>query len=526
MVLCIAQIRHYRSASKYLCFTLYTGFNGAVYCTDPTLQIGKLYMKELVTYIERVSRTKTCNLWKKDDILKNLPLPLRDAVTPIAWQKCYTVFGALTVMCCSSGYSLGSCNWIIHSDYEKICYVSATSTLTTHPKPIDQAPLRHSNVMIFSSLTQTPLTNPDSMIGEFCVNAAVTIKNGGNVLVPCNPSGVTYDLFECLSGHLDSCGLSTVPLYFISPVADSTLAYSNIFGECLGRLKHFNNIHDLQQDFKCPCIVFTGHPSLRLGDAIHFIELWGKSATNTIIFTEPDYPYLDALGPFQPLQMRVCYCPIDTSLSFSQANKLIRDLRPQHLVVPETYITPPPSVTQRPDLELSPITYKQGEVITLPVKRKYECIEIDPKLASSLDPVEIKPGSAVSMVNASLVVKDNKYILEPLPPADVEGKPFKPRPYIYGSLNTKAFVDTLSKQGISDIKVEDRDEGCIIHLVVKSAKIQKCQTDREIIYFCRFQPKEDILIQVEQGSTHIMCGGDETLRIKIRDSLLQCLQKL
>ncbi|XP_052813057.1 integrator complex subunit 9-like isoform X2 [Mya arenaria] len=531
--------------------TLYTGFNGAVYCTDPTLQIGKLYMKELVTYIERVSRTKTCNLWKKDDILKNLPLPLRDAVTPIAWQKCYTlqdidaclskvqvvgfnekksVFGALTVMCCSSGYSLGSCNWIIHSDYEKICYVSATSTLTTHPKPIDQAPLRHSNVMIFSSLTQTPLTNPDSMIGEFCVNAAVTIKNGGNVLVPCNPSGVTYDLFECLSGHLDSCGLSTVPLYFISPVADSTLAYSNIFGEwlsaskqskvylpeppfphaelvSLGRLKHFNNIHDLQQDFKCPCIVFTGHPSLRLGDAIHFIELWGKSATNTIIFTEPDYPYLDALGPFQPLQMRVCYCPIDTSLSFSQANKLIRDLRPQHLVVPETYITPPPSVTQRPDLvinsELSPITYKQGEVITLPVKRKYECIEIDPKLASSLDPVEIKPGSAVSMVNASLVVKDNKYILEPLPPADVEGKPFKPRPYIYGSLNTKAFVDTLSKQGISDIKVEDRDEGCIIHL-----------------------PKEDILIQVEQGSTHIMCGGDETLRIKIRDSLLQCLQKL
>ena len=60
---------------------------------------------------------------------------------------------------------------------------------------------------------------------------AVTIKGGGNVLVPCYPSGVTYDLFECLSGHLDSCGLSTVPMYFISPVSDSTLAYSNIFAE-------------------------------------------------------------------------------------------------------------------------------------------------------------------------------------------------------------------------------------------------------------------------------------------------------
>ena len=38
-------------------------------------------------------------------------------------------------------------------------------------QPIDQAPLRHSDVLILSCLTQTPLTNPDSMIGEFCVNA-------------------------------------------------------------------------------------------------------------------------------------------------------------------------------------------------------------------------------------------------------------------------------------------------------------------------------------------------------------------
>jgi len=59
----------------------------------------------------------------------------------------------------------------------------------------------------------------------------MTLKNGGNVLVPCYPSGVTYDLFECLSGHLESCGLLSVPMYFISPVAKSSLAYSNIYSE-------------------------------------------------------------------------------------------------------------------------------------------------------------------------------------------------------------------------------------------------------------------------------------------------------
>lgn len=66
----------------------------------------------------------------------------------------------------------------------------------------------------------------------FCsAHPALTLKNGGNVLVPCYPSGVTYDLFECLSGHLDSLGLGQVPMYFISPVSASSLAYSNIYAE-------------------------------------------------------------------------------------------------------------------------------------------------------------------------------------------------------------------------------------------------------------------------------------------------------
>jgi hypothetical protein len=41
----------------------------------------------------------------------------------------------------------------------------------------------------------------------------------------------------------------------------------------------------LQEDFKSPCVVFAGHPSLRMGDAVHFLEMWGGSSTNTIIFT-------------------------------------------------------------------------------------------------------------------------------------------------------------------------------------------------------------------------------------------------
>ncbi len=36
-------------------------------------------------------------------------------------------------------------------------------------------------------------------------------------------------------------------------------------------------------------MVFTGHPSLRCGDAVHFMEEWGSNSNNAVIFTGKDY---------------------------------------------------------------------------------------------------------------------------------------------------------------------------------------------------------------------------------------------
>lgn len=66
--------------------------------------------------------------------------------------------------------------------------------------------------------------------------------------------------------------------------------------------------------------------------------------------------------------MKIAHCAIDTSLNFTQANKLIKDLKPTTLVVPETYTKPPvsaPNLTElvihnTPDVNLIP--YKWGEV--------------------------------------------------------------------------------------------------------------------------------------------------------------------
>ncbi|XP_064441396.1 integrator complex subunit 9 isoform X1 [Mirounga angustirostris] len=564
---------HCMMALPYI--TEHTGFSGTVYATEPTVQIGRLLMEELVNFIERVPKAQSASLWKNKDIQRLLPSPLKDAVEVSTWRRCYTMqevnsalskiqlvgysqkielFGAVQVTPLSSGYALGSSNWIIQSHYEKVSYVSGSSLLTTHPQPMDQASLKNSDVLILTGLTQIPTANPDGMVGEFCSNLALTVRNGGNVLVPCYPSGVIYDLLECLYQYIDSAGLSNIPFYFISPVANSSLEFSQIFAEWLchnkqtkvylpeppfphaeliqtNKLKHYPSLHgDFSSDFRQPCVVFTGHPSLRFGDVVHFMELWGKSSLNTVIFTEPDFSYLEALAPYQPLAMKCIYCPIDTRLNFIQVSKLLKEVQPLHVVCPEQYIQPPPAQSHRMDLMIDcqppAMSYRRAEVLALPFKRRYEKIEIMPEvspaetavcfqLADALVPMEIKPGISLATVSAVLHTKDNKHILQPPPrPAQPTGGKKRKRatedipdckvlkPLLSGSIPVEQFVQTLEKHGFSDIKVEDTAKG---HIVL----LQEAET----------------LIQIEEDSTHIICDNDEMLRVRLRDLVLKFLQK-
>lgn len=44
---------------------------------------------------------------------------------------------------------------------------------------MEQAPLKNSDVLILTCLTQTPLAQPDPMIGEFCQNSGRCTSSGG-----------------------------------------------------------------------------------------------------------------------------------------------------------------------------------------------------------------------------------------------------------------------------------------------------------------------------------------------------------
>lgn len=582
--------------SNYLCMlalpyvTEATGFRGRVLATEPTLHIGRLLLEELVEYVSQSPDQQTGlkgQQWK--NLVHRLPYPLSDAFKPKSWRHIYTqaqvnaslarvslvgygervdVFG-VQVTPASSGFCLGSSNWVISSAHEKLVYLSGSSTLTTHPRSIDHSSLRNADVLIMTDLTQTPVSNPDAMLGVLCVVVGLTLRGGGNVLIPCYPTGVVYDLFECLSVKMADLGVAGCPMYFISPVAEQSLAYSNILAEWLsgvkqskvyvpddpfphalllrsGKLKHFKHIYSpgFSTDFQEPCVVFCGHPSLRFGDVVQFIELWGQNPRNCIVFTEPDFDYIDALAPHQPLQMKVAHCAIDTSLNFTQANKLVRELKPGALVVPECYTRPPVETTviatngtsklpfelvisvgesaatgdSKTLTQTQLITYRWGEVVQLPVRRKRARLHLDNQVAQRLVPVLVDPvrplagtSGTVSLatVTGALNVRDGVYTVTEL--KETAAMHSKAARYEYGTVNVSEFLQRLAREGITDAKVEQMTGGAagapgaggiMIHL-----------------------PEHDALIQIEDNCTHVLCNSDERLRSRLRSILMHCLNK-
>lgn len=81
--------------SNYLCMlalpfiTEGSGFKGRVYATEPTLQIGRLLLEELVAYIDQCPKATLATQWK--NFQHKLPYPLCDVFKPKSWKQIYNM---------------------------------------------------------------------------------------------------------------------------------------------------------------------------------------------------------------------------------------------------------------------------------------------------------------------------------------------------------------------------------------------------------------------------------------------------
>lgn len=53
----------------------------------------------------------------------------------------------------------------------------------------------------------------------------------------------------------------------------------------------------------------------------------------------------------------------------------------------------------------------------------------------------------------------------------------------------------------------------------------KCYLTVLFDWMCVLQQDDNALIQLEDNSTHVVCSGDEKLRTKLRNIVMQCLKK-
>lgn len=162
------------------------------------------------------------------------------------------------------------------------------------------------------------------------------------------------------------------------------------------------------------------------------------------------------------------------------------------------------------------ITFKCGECITLPLKRKKSQVFLDPEVALNIVPQEVQNGVKFAPISGLLDVRDNVHNIYKCDDA-VEGVPkqlinslFKKNvTYEYGSLgpmDIDLFLKKLKQDGVSDVKV------------TQTSELDGALTKIKLV-------NEEIEIHITEKGTHIICEGKQSWRLKIRDSLMSCMNK-
>ncbi|KAM3180974.1 hypothetical protein ACTXT7_015256 [Hymenolepis weldensis] len=330
---------------------------GKVLAPAPLVQFGKVLIDDLFAHSELLSPNVM------DFVEKRIPDSLRwvlrytkeqasssmSKIQALAYNQYVDFFGLVKVKCASAGYEIGSCNWVMKTDYEKIAYISRSSLYSSFALPFDFSEFRDVDVLIVGAISTSNSLPFDVALQLFKTITVQTLARGGHVLIPTMPSGLIYHLLEAVEAAKNEfdgkiieafdqpiCGddgsdksftgtssmtsthhiggtsligkVGECPSYFISAAAKASLVYVNAFVEWLvsekqiktsdprlpfsfdermnkGRLVVLNSLHSspkLGQKSaggpegsvwaSCPIVFFSGHPSCRVGSAVHLIR--------------------------------------------------------------------------------------------------------------------------------------------------------------------------------------------------------------------------------------------------------------
>jgi integrator complex subunit 9 len=444
----------------------------------------------------------------------------------------------------------GSCNWqldinVNHNQTSKIetssssssqsnltrfIYMSSSTTLETYSSKFIYDSFINCDYLLLTNLSRISSIDASLNATELTTKIENILNDHGSVLIPCSSTGLIYDMFEFLTKYFEQINLLNIHMYFISPISNANLSISNAMSEWVTEqrqiasfsgtppFKHNELIKskclitissDCLDDteslinFEQPSIIFTGHISLRYGPIVQLIEKMKISSSNGIIFVDNHYSYIDALKPYQPINMKCFYLPIDTRLNISQINILLNDkIRPKTLILHEQYSN---DIIRNDRMNI--LSYKKYDNIKLPsINRSF--INGQLNIKNDIKPKVISSSNnlAIASIHGHLDMCDYVYDIN-----EIDNENHKQNNLItYGRIDIDKFLINLSKNGLFGLEIKqlheyDYDYDDNNEQFNKSIEIKYNQGAAKIIV----RPKQ----------TDIECN-DPLLMTKIRDALL------
>ncbi len=176
--------------------------------------------------------------------------------------------------------------------------------------------------------------------------------------------------------------------------------------------------------------------------------------------------------------------------------------------------------------------YNQNDIIKLAFHRKFENCEIEADLAAMIMPVRVNNASkdmttnnlAYTTFKAQLITKNNSHLLKAAPRTipltrNDRLKESNLRKYAHGKLNLNMFLKNLVNISLPFKFIGKNEDSS------GSSAIQSGDDDAKSKMTIEFDNTNRVDIDLNQNTVDVFCDNED-IRLKIKDSLLKCLNVL
>ncbi|KAI9203967.1 beta-lactamase-like protein [Polychytrium aggregatum] len=396
-----------------------TTFRGEILASEAAAQLGSIVLEELVaSFGDDVGYIQIGYELQPMFSLHELRSCMAK-IQRVSHNQILRLGSDLMAVPVSSGFNLGSTNWILDTSATKIGIVGVSSvSQPQHSSRINTEALNDCSIWIFhGSIAADHSVSPIASINSLCERIAMAVDRGGNVILPIGPCGYLYDLLDIISKHLRALGMSQFPMHYVSPVAKRSLHMANILGEWASTESQENlysastplthgellehkrlYLHPTPASIlrmKGPYIIFTDHASLLSGSVRGLVAAYRQDPNSVLILTDPSFTDQSRLTSFMPLKMKIQSLPIDTSLTLQQIAALLdSQTSPKIALFPSLpHLYPILAKSLAPSAGRVRCLFSQtlGELMEFPLgAQKYKALlseesasEITPRLANS-----------------------------------------------------------------------------------------------------------------------------------------------